>query len=41
MNSLSAEPLLVARPQTWLLAEGWKRGGAPPSLWQVPGPLAA
>ena len=35
------EPLPVARPQTWLLAQGWKRGGAPPSLWQVPGPLHA
>ena len=35
------QPLPVARPQTWLLAEGWKRGGAPPSLWQVPGPIEA
>ncbi|MBK9034432.1 MAG: transposase [Myxococcales bacterium] len=33
------EPLPSARPQTWLLADGWRRGGAPPSLWQVPGAI--
>jgi hypothetical protein len=35
------EPMPVAAPQTWLMKGGWKRGGAPPSLWEVPGPLAA
>jgi hypothetical protein len=32
------EPLPIAAPQTWLPQEGWRRGGAPPSLWEVPGP---
>ncbi len=34
------EPLPIAAPQTWLLQEGWRRGGAAPSLWEVPGPAA-
>ena len=34
------EALPAARPQTWLMREGWKLGGAPVSLWEVPGPLA-
>ena len=33
------EPLPIARPTTWLLRGGWKRGGPPPSLWEVPAPL--
>jgi REP element-mobilizing transposase RayT len=33
------EPLPVARPRTWLLARGWKRGGPPVlSMTYVPGP---
>ncbi len=32
------EPLPIAAPQTWLLQDGWRRGGAAPSLWEVPGP---
>ncbi len=31
------EPMLVAYPQTWLLREGWRRGGAPLSVYDVPG----
>jgi REP element-mobilizing transposase RayT len=27
-TELAAEPLPVARPQTWMLREGWKRGGS-------------
>ncbi|MBP6845644.1 MAG: transposase [Kofleriaceae bacterium] len=34
------EPMPIAAPTTWLLKAGWKRGGAPPSLWERPGPLA-
>ena len=34
------EPMPIAAPTTWLLKGGWKRGGAPPSLWERPGPLA-
>jgi hypothetical protein len=30
------EPLIVRRPVTWLLREGWKRGGAPISARDVP-----
>jgi putative transposase len=32
------DPLVVFRPRTWLLAEGWKRGGGPISAREVPGP---
>ena len=31
------EPLPVARPQTWLLREGWKLGGTV-SIYENPGP---
>src|ERR1700733_10815313 len=31
------EPPAVSRPQTWMLAEGWKRG-RPISVFEVPGP---
>ena len=34
------EPMPIAAPTTWLMKGGWKRGGAPPSLWERPGPLA-
>ena len=27
----------VARPRSWLLAEGWLRGGGPISLSEIPG----
>jgi len=30
------DPLMVRRPTTWLLAEGWKRGGGPISARDVP-----
>ena len=30
------DPLVVRRPQSWLLAEGWKRGGGPISARDVP-----
>jgi len=30
------EPLQVFRPQTWLLSEGWRRGGATISTREVP-----
>jgi REP element-mobilizing transposase RayT len=30
------DPLVVRRPQTWLLAEGWKLGGNPISARDVP-----
>src|SRR3954469_8097580 len=30
------EPLLVFRPQTWLLLEGWQKAGAPISCREVP-----
>jgi REP element-mobilizing transposase RayT len=26
----------VSRPQTWLLAEGWKRASRPLSVWEIP-----
>ncbi|MBL8627549.1 MAG: transposase [Myxococcales bacterium] len=35
------EPMPIAAPTTWLMKGGWRRGGAPPSLWERPGPLAA
>ena len=31
------EPMLIAYPQTWLLREGWRRGGALVSAYDVPG----
>jgi hypothetical protein len=31
------DPLVVRRPRTWLLAEGWKRAGGPISARDVPG----
>jgi REP element-mobilizing transposase RayT len=31
------DPLFVRRPTTWLLREGWKRGGGPISACDVPG----
>jgi REP element-mobilizing transposase RayT len=31
------DPLVVRRPQTWLLAEGWKLAGEPISAREVPG----
>ncbi|MBV8759195.1 MAG: transposase [Deltaproteobacteria bacterium] len=34
------EPMLTAYPQTWLLREGWKRGGGPISVYAVPGARA-
>jgi putative transposase len=33
------DPLVVFRPRTWLLAEGWKRGGDVISAREVPGQL--
>ena len=30
------DPLVVRRPQSWLLREGWKRGGDPISARDVP-----
>ena len=30
------DPLMVRRPQSWLLREGWKRGGGPISARDVP-----
>jgi REP element-mobilizing transposase RayT len=30
------DPLIVYQPRTWLLREGWKRGGAPISCREVP-----
>ena len=30
------EPMLTAYPQTWLLREGWRRGGGPVSAYEVP-----
>ena len=35
------EPLPTAGPTSWLLRVGWKRGGPPPSVWEVPGPPPA
>jgi REP element-mobilizing transposase RayT len=32
------DPLMVRRPQSWLLAEGWRRAGGPISAREVPGP---
>ena len=32
----SYDPLLVQRPRSWLLAEGWTRGGGPISAHDVP-----
>jgi putative transposase len=32
------EPLPTATPNTWLLAEGWRRGGPAISLREIPGP---
>jgi REP element-mobilizing transposase RayT len=34
------DPIFVRRPQSWLLREGWKRGGGPISARVVPGPPA-
>jgi REP element-mobilizing transposase RayT len=31
------DPLVVRRPQGWLLAEGWKKAGGPISAREVPG----
>jgi REP element-mobilizing transposase RayT len=31
------DPMMVFRPKTWLLAEGWKLGGGPISARDVPG----
>jgi hypothetical protein len=31
------DPLMVRRPQTWLLREGWKLGGKPIGARDVPG----
>jgi REP element-mobilizing transposase RayT len=33
------QPAPVRPPDTWLLRIGWRRGGPPPSLDEVPGPL--
>ena len=33
------KPLPIAAPTTWLLQQGWRRGGPAPSLWEVPGPM--
>jgi REP element-mobilizing transposase RayT len=33
------DPLVVRRPKTWLLAEGWKLGGGAISAREVPGPV--
>ena len=30
------DPLMVRRPRTWLLREGWKRAGEPFSAREVP-----
>ncbi len=30
-------PMLTAYPQTWLLREGWRRGGGAVSVYEVPG----
>ena len=30
-------PMLTAYPQTWLLREGWRRGGGPVGVFEVPG----
>ncbi len=34
------EPMLIAYPQTWLLREGWRRGGGPVGVYEVPGARA-
>jgi REP element-mobilizing transposase RayT len=34
------DPLMVRRPATWLLREGWKRAGGAISAREVPGPRA-
>jgi hypothetical protein len=31
------DPLVVRRPRSWLLAEGWKLAGGPISAREVPG----
>lgn len=36
----SYEPLVVARPETWLLTHGWRRAGGPISMQTIPGRLA-
>jgi REP element-mobilizing transposase RayT len=33
------DPLIVRRPATWILAEGWKLAGGPISAREVPGKL--
>lgn len=30
------DPLVVFRPKTWLLSEGWKLGGGPIGAREVP-----
>ena len=30
------DPLIVYQPRSWLLREGWKRGGPPISFREVP-----
>ena len=30
------DPLIVYQPRTWLLREGWRRGGPPISCHEVP-----
>jgi hypothetical protein len=30
------DPLVVYQPRTWLLREGWRKGGAPISVREVP-----
>ena len=30
------DPLVMYQPRTWLLREGWKKGGAPISTREVP-----
>jgi hypothetical protein len=30
------DPLVVYQPRTWLLRDGWRRGGAPISTREVP-----
>jgi len=33
------EPLIVAKPRSWVLAGGWQRAGGPISMYAVPGPI--
>jgi hypothetical protein len=34
------DPLMVRRPASWLLREGWKVAGGPISAREIPGPRA-